>query len=261
MKRLFLFACCLGWFAAAAAVAADAAPAGNLTAAQIVEKNVAARGGLSAWRAINTMTMSGQMDAGGKQDTKLPFVMNLKRPHKSRLEIRFREQTAVQVFDGVQGWKVRPFLGRDDVEPYTPAEAKSASAWEELDGPLVDYVNKGTKVELIGTESVEGKNAYKLKLTMKSGESRHLWVDAASFLEVKIQGEPRRLDGKLRDVAVYYRDYRTVHGLTVAHVLETVVKGVKETHKITIQTVTVNQALADSLFAKPQLAMAKASGR
>jgi len=242
-------------------VAADAAPAGNLAAAQIVEKNVAARGGLAAWRAVNTMTMSGQMDAGGKQDTKLPFVMTLKRPHKSRLEIRFQEQTAVQVYDGVRGWKVRPFLGRDEVEPFTPAEAKSAAAWEELDGPLVDHVNKGIKVELVGTEPVEGKTTYKLKLTAKSGEIRNLWVDAASFLEVKIQGEPRRMDGKMRDVAIYYRDYRTVQGLVVPHVLETTVKGFKETRKITIQTVTVNQPQQDSLFAKPQLAMAKTPAR
>jgi outer membrane lipoprotein-sorting protein len=241
---------------ATAAVAADVAPASNLTAAQIVEKNVAARGGLAAWRAINTMTMSGQMDAGGKQDAKLPFVMNLKRPHKSRLEIRFQDQAAVQVYDGAQGWKVRPFLGRNEVEPYTSAEAKSATAWEELDGPLIDHVNKGTKVELVGTEAVQGKSAYKLKLTMKGGEQRNLWVDATSFLELKIEGQPRKIDGRMRDVAIYYRDYRTVQGLAVPHVLETAVKGVKQTYKITIQTVTVNQPLDDSLFAKPQLAMA-----
>src|SRR5262252_8403967 len=124
MKRIFSLACCFASLVATAAVAVDVAPASNLTAAQIVEKNVAARGGLAAWRAINTMTMSGQMDAGGKQDAKLPFVMNLKRPHKSRLEIRFQDQAAVQVYDGAQGWKVRPFLGRNEVEPYTSAEAK-----------------------------------------------------------------------------------------------------------------------------------------
>jgi len=42
------------------------APA-QLSAAQIVERNVAARGGLQAWRAVQTMSYSGKMDAGGKQ--------------------------------------------------------------------------------------------------------------------------------------------------------------------------------------------------
>jgi hypothetical protein len=246
--------------AAGAAAEAPVTPVSNVSAEQIVEKNVTARGGLAAWRAVNSMTMSGRMDAGGKQDTQLPFVMMLKRPHKSRLEIRFAEQTAVQVYDGARGWKIRPYLNRNEVEPYTPAEAKSAAATSELDGPLVDYAKKGTKVELVGAQAVEGKNAYKLKLTLKGGTVRHLWVDAKSFLELKIEGDPRRMDGKMRNVAIYYRDYNAEKGLIVPHVLETVVAGVQQSHKISIQSVAVNQSVDDALFAKPEL-MAKASGK
>src|SRR6202158_1948518 len=36
----------------------------SLTAQQIVEKHVAARGGLQAWRAVQTMSWSGKLDAG-----------------------------------------------------------------------------------------------------------------------------------------------------------------------------------------------------
>jgi hypothetical protein len=180
--------------------------------------------------------------------------MQMKRPHMSRLEIRFQDQTAVQVYDGTQGWKLRPFLGRNEVESFTPAEAKAAAAWEELDGPLVDYVNKGTKVALQGMESVEGHKAYKLKLTMKDGEERHLWVDATSFLELKIDGQPRKMDGKLRQVVILYRDYKRENGLNIPHVFETVVEGDKLPHKMRIERVTVNQPMEDALFAKPQLA-------
>ena len=61
-----------------------------MSAAQIAEKNIAARGGLEAWRAVNTLTLTGEMDAGGKKDMKLPFVFSMKRPHKTRLEIALR---------------------------------------------------------------------------------------------------------------------------------------------------------------------------
>lgn len=181
----------------------------------------------------------------------------------SRLEVRFQDQTAVQVFDGEQGWKVRPFLGRNEVEPFTPAEARTAEAWGELDGPLVDYVRKGSKVELQGKESVEGHSTYKLELTMKNGEKRHVWVDAANFLERKIDGDPRVFDGKLRNVAIFYRDYRAENGLTVPHVFETAIEGGKQSHKLYIEQVKVNQPMAKSLFAKPKrlLAMAGASGQ
>jgi len=241
--------------------ASAAAPSGGLTAAQIADRNVSARGGLAAWRAVNALTLSGQLDAGGKQPTKLPFVATFKRPHKERLELRFEEQTALQVYDGNAGWKVRPFLGRNEVEPFSAAEAKSAAASTELDGPLVDYARKGTHVELLGTEPVEGHRAYKLKLTMKDGSERRVWVDASSFLELKIDGEPRMLDGKMHKVAVYYRDYKREGGLMIPHVLETAVEGVKKTHAMTIDKVAINPPADDALFAKPQLAMEKTSGQ
>jgi hypothetical protein len=221
----------------------------DLTATQIVERNVAARGGLEAWRNVKTLSMSGKLDAGGKQNVQLPFVLEMERSRKTRLELQFNGQTAVQVYDGTNGWKLRPFLNRNDVEPYTPEELKAASMQADLDGPLVDYAAKGTQVDLEGVEKVEGHNAYKLKLTMKGGQVRHLWVDRQTFLEVKVEGVPRRIDGKMRPVEIYYRDYKSVNGLIVPYILETAVEGVKQSHKITIESVVVNPKLEDSLFA------------
>ena len=206
--------------------------------------------------------MSGRVEAGGKKNEALPFVMKMKRPHMSRLELTFQDQTAVQVFDGEQGWKVRPFLGRNDVEPYTAAEEKAAAGWQELDGPLVDYAKKGTKVKLQGMQAVEGHKAYKLQLTLKNGEERHVWIDAKSFLERKIDGDPRKMDGRLHDVAIYYRDYKTEKGLTMPHVFETVVEGAQQSsHKMYIEHVAVNQPMENALFAKPGQALAKVSGQ
>lgn len=246
-------------FAAGASAAAIASPAalaaggGAMSAAQVVERNVAARGGLQAWRAVGTMTMSGQIDVGGTKPVKLPFVMTMKRPHKSRFELNFDNRIAFQVYDGAQGWKVRPFLGRDVAEPYTPAEAKSAAETADLDGPLIDYAAKGSQVEMQGMETIEGHRAYRLLLTTKDRAQRRVWIDASSFLELKIEGDPRKLDGHVHAVSVYYRDYRRESGLMVPHLLETQVAGVKQKHQMTIEHVTVNQPAADALFAKPQL--------
>jgi outer membrane lipoprotein-sorting protein len=185
--------------------------------------------------------------------------MKMKRPHMSRLELTFEDKTAVQVFDGSQGWKVRPFLGRDEVEPFKPEEAKAASEWQDLDGPLVNYARKGTKVKLQGTESVEGHRAYNLLLTMKNGQEQHVWIDAANFLELKTDGEPRIMDGKPRNVSIFYRDYKKENGLNVPHVFETFVEGSKQSHKMTIEHVAINQPMQAALFEKPQLAVTNAS--
>jgi hypothetical protein len=189
------------------------------------------------------------------EQVRLPFVMELKRPRKVRVELLFSGQTALQVFDGTRGWKLRPFLNRREIEPYTEEEMQAAAKQAELDGPLVDYSAKGTTVELAGMEKVEGHDTYKLKLTMKDGKSMAVWVDAATFLEAKIEGTPRRLDGKYRPVEVYYQDYRTVDGLQFPFVLETRVLDprVTSSEKILLDRVLVNPVLNDTAFSRADL--------
>jgi Outer membrane lipoprotein-sorting protein len=256
----------------------NATPAAKLSAQQIVDKNVAARGGLKAWRAVQSMSMTGKMDAGKlrarapaeignetnvrkvKFDVKnteveekvvqLPFEMELKRPQKMRVEVQFQGDTAIQTYDGTNGWKLRPFLGRRDVEPFTPEEVKSAAQQQELDGFLIDYKAKGTKVESEGIEQTDGHNAYKLKLTLKNGQVRHAWVDAQTFLDVKVDGM-RRMDGKPRTVMTYFDNYKSVNGLMVPYTLETTVEGVKDAERIVIDKVAFNPQLKDSRFTKP----------
>jgi hypothetical protein len=288
--------------ALATAAESPAPSGGGLSAAQIAEKNVAARGGIQGWRAVQGMTYEGKIGIGGNQratlavpapaamqkamqkpakragpsiaqqaasrrpveEVQVPFRMELARSHKMRFELQFNGHTAVQVFDGAQGWKVRPFLNRSDVEPFTPDETKIASMQSELDGYLVDYAAKGTRIERVGTEKVEGHDTYKLKLTLKSGSAIHLWIDAKTFLEAKMEGQPRRLDGVYHPVEVYFRDYRAVSGLQVPFVVETRVLPVARTgsgfndvpvpvEKITIEKVVVNSHVDDALFRRPQL--------
>ncbi len=94
----------------------------SLTADQIIEKNIAARGGLAAWHAIRSMTESGKLDAGSRAKVQLPFKLEMMRPRKSRLEILFNGQSAVQTYDGSNGWTLRPYLGRINPEPFKADE-------------------------------------------------------------------------------------------------------------------------------------------
>jgi hypothetical protein len=253
LRRLFSFGVAVPFCMSLSMLgAARAQGPASLTATQIVDKNVAAQGGLQAWRAVQAISFSGKMDAGGKSKAQLAFVLKKKRPRKTRVELVFAKDTAVQVYDGANGWKLRPYLGRREVEPYAPEELKSASLDSELDGPLVDYAAKGSKVELEGVEKVENQDAYKLKLTLKGGHVQYIWIDAKTFLEDKVEGIPRRMDGKMRPVSIYLRDYKAVNGLMVPYVIETAVEGTKSTHKMFIESVVVNPKLEDSLFTKPK---------
>jgi hypothetical protein len=277
---------------AVAALAADTPSSRpTLSADEVVARNVQARGGLKAWRAVQTLSWSGKMGAGGnqrtpipvqvpgkgqnkltvpprpKEEAQLPFQMDMERVRKVRVELQFNGQTAVQVYDGTNGWKVRPYLNRHDVEPFTEDELKTASEQSDLDGLLVDYAAKGEKVELEGMEKVEDHDAYKLKVTTKDGRAVHVWIDAKTFLEAKMEGTPRRLDGKMHPVEIYYRDFRNVHGLQIPFLLETRVlplsapgKAVRETHvppeQIVLEKVEVNPKFDASRFSKPTVVTA-----
>jgi hypothetical protein len=223
----------------------------KLTAEQIAERNVQARGGLKAWRAIQSIQMTGLLDAGGRNDTRLPFTLQMKRPHYQRVTIEVAGQKAVQVFDGQTGWKLRPYLNRMDVEPFSEEEKFRVLHQDDLDGPLIDYAAKGSRLGLEGTELVEGKANYRLKLTMKDGTERHVWVDGASFLESKIEGNPRRLDGKMRKVENTLRDWRKVEGVLMPFESEASVETAPKNRKMTIEKVVLNPPLEDRLFGKP----------
>jgi hypothetical protein len=127
---------------------------------------------------------------------------------------------------------------------------KKAAAEPGIDGLLIDYAAKGSRVETAGTDRVEDHDAYKLKVTLKDGQVRHVWLDGQSFLDIKVDGTPRRLDGKLRPVEIYLRDFKAEKGLMIPHRLETAVQGVKNKEAIQIENVTVNPNLNDSLFTK-----------
>jgi outer membrane lipoprotein-sorting protein len=261
--------------------------AAKLTAAQIVDQHIAARGGLQAWHGVQSMAWNGKMEVGyadsvarsqryvsnsmarkGKMErmalldaekkaqtekqVELPFLLEMKRPDKSRIEIQFAGKTAVQVYDGKEGWMMRPYLNRNDWEPFSQEQAQSQASQWGMDGPLLDYAAKGTKVALEGVEPVDGHDAYKLKLTMKNGDVRHVWIDSQSFLDVKVEGTPRRMDGRMRTVWVMQRDFRPVQGLMVPFMLETAVDGYRDTHKMSIEKVGLNPQLDDAVFVKPK---------
>ncbi len=175
----------------------------------------------------------------------------MERPDKSRLEIQFAGKTAVQVFDGANGWKWRPYLDRPAAEPFTAQEAKAAAGKQQMGGPLVESATAGTKVELEGVEPVDGHAAYRLKLTTRSGDVQHVWIDTQSFLDVKVEGLPRLMDGRMHSVYVTQRDFRPVQGLMMPFVLETVVAGYSGVHRMTIEKVSVNQKLNESDFGRP----------
>jgi hypothetical protein len=146
---------------------------------------------------------------------------------------------------------LRPYLNRPAAEPFSPEELQKALAGPPLEGQLIDYAAKGSTVELEGTEMVEKKPTYRLKVSTKQGHTQHFWVDDNTFLEVKAEADPHRFNAKMRKTETYYRDYHRVGGVMIPYVAETRVESAPQGRALTIEKAVLNEAMDDSLFAKP----------
>lgn len=242
-------------------VAAQAGAAATLTADQILERHVAARGGAEAWHQIQTMAWTGHIESGPGGMTKVPFLMLFRRPNSTHFEILSAGQHLIRVFDGRSGWKMRPNnSGMPEVADYNPQDISYAKDAEGLDGPLFDSRAKGVHVDLLGTDSVEGRRAYHLKVTLPSGQVRDDWIDAQSFLELRYDRETHGPSGQVGIVSVYLRNYQPFGGLVIPMVVETGSAGSKETDRMVIEKVALNPAFTESQFAKPSAPKTRHNG-
>jgi len=219
------------------------------TVDEIVNKHVAAMGGAEKIKSVKSLRMTGKMVIAGA-GIEIPIIMEYKRPGTMRFEGTVQGMTVVQAYDGTTGWQIMPFQGRKDPEAMGEDDQKEAAQNADWEGPLVNYKEKGHKIELVGKEQVEGTDVYKLKVILKGGDTRHMYLDADSFLEIK--GESKRtIRGTEREFESTAGDYKEVGGLVFAHSVEGGPKGSAQKQKITIEKIEINPELDDARFKMP----------
>lgn len=241
--------------------ASAAAPAPAKTAAEVIERNVAARGGLEAWRKVDTLGWFGHLEPGGAKDVqRVPFVMQLKRPNLTRFELKEQFNQFTRIFDGLRGWKVRPGAdGRPETRAFSKAEADFARAEYVIDGPLIDYQAKGVSATLDGIDRLDGRQAYRLSLKLPGGAERKVWIDVATNLELRYDRPATHPLHVGKPVSVYYRDYATVDGLRLPNRIE-VASGEAgaspgSADTLVIDRILVNPALEPGAFVPPATPM------
>lgn len=239
--------------AAGAPAIASASTFPHLTAKEIVAKNVKARGGLDAWRKVKTMVSIGHLETGNPSAPRVPFVMQQARPNKSRFEVHVHEKTSVRIFNGVEGWKLRPSRGVGS-EPvaYTAEEIGAARDGPGIDGPLIDYQAKGIGIDFDGLDELAGKKAYRLVVKLPSGAIRRWWIDAESFLDVRYERESRTATGQAATVTVSFANYKSVDGLQIPHSITTGRESGKEMEAMRIEQIFLNRPISDNVFSQPR---------
>jgi hypothetical protein len=219
------------------------------TVDEIVARHVAARGGREALAAVKTVRMTGLATAGPGREAIVR--REIARPGRIRTEFVFQGTTGVWAWDGSAGWRVSPLDGRFDPEAMPAEEAAQVAEQADVEGPLVDWRAKGHAVELVGKAALPGGPAHRLKVTLRSGSVRHVWVDAATGLVVRTESA-RKARGREVVLETVFGDYRETAGVAFARSIETGVAGRPRRLQVVVETVEVNPALDDSRFQMPR---------
>jgi hypothetical protein len=224
-----------------------AAPAPAQTVDELIAKANEARGGLEKMKAVQSVRMKGTMTMGPGLEA--PLTIEMKRPRNARMEFTIQGMTGVQAYDGQQAWGISP-MGSKQPEPMPAEMAKELDNQADIDGPLVDYKAKGHHVELVGKEKVEGSDAWKLKVTLKTGDVQYIYLDADSHLEIRSESK-RTIRGSEVELENTIGDYKEVGGLLWPHSIQSGAKGRPEKQTFAFESIEVNPALDDSRFKMP----------
>ena len=228
-----------------------AAPAAlGYTADELAAKNIEAKGGIDKIHAIQSVRLSGKMIISGGM-LQLDYVAIIKRPRSVRYEAKLQGLTEVQAFDGSQAWQINPFQGRKDPEKLSADDAKGMGEdAADVVGPLVDYREKGYRLESLGSEDVDGTNAYKLRLTRPNGDLMYVFLDPDYFLEIRTLS--RRIEhGVPNETITDYGDYEKVNGVYVPLSQESGPKSSTDRQKVQFDTAEFNVAVDDAEFHFP----------
>ena len=217
------------------------------TVDEVIGKNIQAHGGLDKLKSVHSMRTSGKFTQGSFQ---AEYRQENKRPDKVREEFIIQGMAQIQSYDGKAGWQISPFLGRKDPELMSQDDMKSLIVDADMDGPLVDYKEKGHKAELVGHDSMEGTDCFKIKLSMKNGDVRYYYLDADSFLELKLEIQTT-IRGGLQESELYYGDYEQVNGIYYPFAIEQAQKGSSSRSQISVEKIEQNVNLDEAKFTMP----------
>lgn len=217
---------------------------------EIIAAHLAARGGKDRIQALQSIRETGTVTASDGRVARV--VREIQRPGLFRLEFTYQGTTSVFANDGKTGWQIAPLQGQFEPQAMPPAaDAAGGADQRDIEGPLVDWKEKGHAVELAGRESLDGKQVDKLKTVLRGGVVRYDYVDAASHMIVR-SDVPRLVRGHRVELQTTFSDFRKVSGIVFPHHLEIHVKDRPQILNIAVEKIELNPQLDPASFQMPR---------
>ncbi|MCG8608482.1 hypothetical protein MJD09_26275 [bacterium] len=216
---------------------------------EVIEKNIAASGGIKTWEEVTSIKMEG-IYVNFSDPT--PFVIWRQRPDLYRFDSNRIKQNIITAYDGEQAWWVNPLFGPTNAKP-VPIPSQNnldkVTLRERFFEPVFwNYAKKGHKVELAGRENFDDRDCYKLVVTLADSSVEAWFIDAESFLIAGMTGDTYDSGFKVGG-ETFFSDYRDVEGVKMPFLIES--EYGQRYRSMEIQNIQINNGFDSTIFARP----------
>lgn len=229
-------------------------PASAQTVDEIIGHYLKTIGGMDKIQTVQTLRRTGKFIGGGGFEAAV--TQENKRGNSVREEFSLQGMTGITAYNGKTGWKIEPWNGKKDPESLGEEELKAIVDEADFDGPLINYKQKGYKVEFAGMDKFEGTDTYKLKISKPNGDEYVYYLDTDYYVPIKIDTK-RIVRGAEREYETALGDYKEVAGWYLPYFFETNTKGSQDKSKIVFDKIEANVPLDNRRFEMPVTAPEK----
>ncbi len=210
----------------------------------IINKYIEARGGKDKLNAMKSVYMEGSRQMMGNE---VMVKVTMVQDKLYRTDFEVGGTTGYTIVTPTEGWNFIP-MQSPKVEPIPADRLKTMQGQLDIAGPLVDYAAKGNKVELQEKETIDGKDAYKIKMILSTGKEVTYYIDTKTNLLIQTrQMAPARGNNAPQEIITNYSDYKLFDGIMFPQTIANPGAGVMS-GSTTFDTIVVNKPVDESEY-------------
>ena len=214
------------------------------TADDVISSYVDAIGGKKKISKIESLVVEGSMEVEGMEGAMKTTTLSGKGV---RVEIDMMGSMIVNCITDQGGWTINPFMGGSTPEDMTEEQYNSAKYQIVVGGPFINYKELGFKAELAGEETIGDTRTIKVNLTSPEEKvSEHYFDPESGYLVRSVD------DGDMGENVTTFSDYTETDGMLTPHSMEISAAGGQAYIYMTVEKVTVNAPVDESVFSKPE---------
>ncbi len=223
---------------------------------EIIDNYFENTGGVENWEKIEGLKMSAKVNQGGME---IPIEIVQLKSGKMMTTINFQGQSIKQgVFDGEVLWSSN-FMTQKAEKSDEESTNMVKNEMNQFPDPFLNYKEKGFTAELVGTETVDGAETFKIKLTTTPNiiegkevpSVAYYFFDNENFVPIQVHEEITVGPGKGMVSEIKMSDYQEAGDVYMPYSMTQGVKG-QPGAPITMDKIEVNPTVDDSEFTFPE---------